>query len=45
MAAETAGFPRIVFDELWLEHRESIADPLLQTESVFDDLILDRFQY
>ncbi|WP_136689165.1 hypothetical protein [Halorhabdus amylolytica] len=43
-AAEQAGFPRIVFDELWLEHREFIADPLLQSESKFDDLILSRFQ-
>lgn len=43
-AAEAAGFPRIVFDELWLEHRAFISDPLLQSESVFEDLVLDQYQ-
>ncbi|MBV0903496.1 hypothetical protein [Haloarcula salina] len=44
-AANDAGFHRIVFDELWLEHREFISDPLLQSESVFFDFILDRYRY
>lgn len=43
-AANRAGFSRIVFDELWLEHREFISDPLLQEKSIFhDDLILDEY--
>lgn len=44
-AADDVGFPRIVFDELWLEHREFISNPLIQPESIFADLIRDRYRY
>jgi len=44
-AANDADFVRIVFDELWLEHREFISNPLLQSRSVFSDLIQDRYRY
>jgi hypothetical protein len=44
-AANDAGFSRIVFDELWLEHREFISNPLLQSESIFFDLVLEEYQY
>lgn len=38
-AATSQGFAPIVFDELWLEHREFIADPLLHDRSVFGDFL------
>lgn len=44
-AAADVGVPRIVFDELWIEHREFINDPLLQPKSQFSDLILDNYQH
>jgi hypothetical protein len=44
-AADDIGFPRIVFDELWLEHREFISDPLFQSESIFADLIRGHHRY
>lgn len=43
-AADDAGSPRIIFDELWLEHRHFIADPLLQSESEFYDLLQDPYR-
>jgi len=39
-AAEEHDFAPIVFDELWLEHREFISDPLLRERSKFGDLIV-----
>lgn len=44
-AASDAGFAPIVFDELWIEHREFISDPLLQNRSKFYDLIQDQYKY
>lgn len=43
-ASEEAGMHRIDFDELWIEHRYFMSDPLLQSESAFyDDLILEEY--
>lgn len=44
-ASENAGFDPIVFDELWLEHREFISNPLLQEESAFYDLLEETYRY
>jgi hypothetical protein len=35
--------PRIVFDELWTEHRSFIADPLLRSQSIFADLLKEDY--
>ncbi|MGB9958725.1 hypothetical protein ACOZ4B_20335 (plasmid) [Haloferax prahovense] len=35
--------PRIVFDELWTEHRSFIADPLLRPQSIFADLLIEKY--
>ena len=40
-AAAEYEFDPIVFDELWLEHREFINDPLLRDRSAFTDLLLE----
>jgi len=32
----------IVFDELWLEHREFISDPLLQGRSILSEFLVER---
>jgi hypothetical protein len=38
-AAARVDEPRIVFDELWTEHRAFISDPLLRSQSVFSDFL------
>ncbi|SDZ82217.1 hypothetical protein SAMN04488065_0575 [Haloplanus vescus] len=43
-AASEYDLPRIVFDELWLEHSRFISNPLLQSESTLSDMILSKFQ-
>lgn len=40
-AADEIDEPRIVFDELWTEHRSFISDPLLRHQSVFADMLDD----
>jgi hypothetical protein len=40
-AAMENEFDPIVFDELWLEHREFMSDPLLHDRSIFSDLARD----
>jgi hypothetical protein len=37
-------FNPIVFDELWVEHRHFISDDFLQEESVFYDLLENRYR-
>lgn len=43
-AAEPHGLPRIVFDELWVEHSRFISNPLLQSLSPLSSLILPAFR-
>lgn len=43
-ATEPHGFPRIVFDELWIEHSRFISNPLLQSLSPLSSLILPAFR-
>lgn len=44
-AAKQHELPRIVFDELWIEHSHFISNPLLQPNSSVSDLILKEFRY
>jgi hypothetical protein len=44
-AASQHNLPRIVFDELWVEHSRFISSPLLQSESLLSDLLLPEFRY
>lgn len=39
--AATIDEPRIVFDELWTEHRSFISDPLLRDQSVFSEELVE----
>lgn len=43
--SERYNLPRIVFDELWIEHSRFISNPLLQSKSVLFDLILGKFRF
>lgn len=44
-AGEQIGVPRIVFDELWLEHRSFLQNPLLQAESEFYDMFQTEYRF
>ncbi|WP_418284884.1 hypothetical protein [Halorubrum sp. DTA46] len=44
-AASQHDLPRIVFDELWVEHSRFISNPLLQSQSTLSELLLPEFRY
>lgn len=43
-AAAQYDLPKIVFDELWLEHSRFISNPLFQSKSVLANLVQPEFQ-
>lgn len=43
-AANQHGFERIVFDELWIEHKHYLNDPFMQQESCLFDLLRPEFR-